>query len=198
MALADRRDFVAANSKLSISRSASFVAGPAAGGLLIQALTAPLAMLADGLSFLLSALLIGRIKVAPAEPPPHRSLLADARAGLRYVVTHRYLRAGLGCVTTVNFFGFVAQALVVLFATRTLGLPVVVIGLALGAGAVGGLVGAALAPKLSNRYGMGRMLLLGAILFPAPTAVIACAGGPVWLAATLRGAARRRRWPASA
>ncbi|WP_433722975.1 MFS transporter [Actinoplanes sp. CA-051413] len=185
VALVDRSRYVEANSKLSVSRSASFVAGPALGGLLIQAVTAPVAMLVDAVSFLGSALLIGRIKVAPVPVEPRRSLLADARDGLRYVLSHPYLRAGLGCVTTVNFFGYVAQALVVLFATRTLGLPVGVIGLALGLGALGGLAGAALAPRLSRRFGVGRMMLLGAILFPAPTAVIALAGGPVWLAATL-------------
>jgi MFS family permease len=146
-------------------------------------------MLVDAVSFLFSALLIGRIQVAPAPVRPRRSLLADARDGLRYVLSHPYLRAGLGCVTTVNFFGFVAQALVVLFATRTLELPVGIIGLALGLGALGGLAGAALAPRLSRRYGVGRMMLLGALLFPAPTAVIALAGGPVWVAATVLAAA---------
>ena len=185
VSLVERSRYVEANSKLSLSRSASFVAGPALGGLLIQSLTAPVALLADALSFLISALLIGRIRVAatPVEPPS--SLLADARAGLRYVFGHPYLRAGLGCVTTVNFFGFMAQALVVLFATRTLGLPVGIIGLALGIGALGGLAGAALAPRLSRRFGVGRMMLLGALLFPAPTAALALAGGPVGVTATV-------------
>lgn len=185
VALVDRSRYVEANSKLSMSRSASFVAGPALGGLLIQTLTAPVAMLVDAVSFLFSAMLVGRIEVAPAPVNPRRSLLADARDGLRYVRSHPYLRAGLACVTTVNFFGFVAQALVVLFATRTLGLPVGIIGLALGLGALGGLAGAAFAPRLSRRFGVGRMLLLGAVLFPAPTAAIALTGGPVPVAATV-------------
>ena len=181
VSLVDREHFVDANSKLSTSRSASFVAGPAIGGFLIQVLTAPVAMLIDAVSFLFSALLIGRIKVAPSVPATSASPLS----GLSYVWRHRYLRAGLACVTTVNFFGFVAQALVVLFASRTLGLPVGLIGLAFGLGAVGGLIGAVAAPKLSRRYGIGRMVLAGIILFPAPTAAIAMAGGPTWLAFTV-------------
>jgi MFS family permease len=189
VALVDRSGYVDANSKLSMSRSASYVAGPAVGGFLIQVLTAPVAMLVDAVSFLFSALLISRIPVSPVRVEPRRSLLVDARDGLTYVLTHSYLRAGLACVTTVNFFGFVAQALVVLFATRTLGLPVGVLGLAMGLGALGGLAGAALAPRLSRRFGLGRMLLLGAVLFPAPTAAIALAGGPVWTAATVLGLA---------
>jgi predicted MFS family arabinose efflux permease len=189
VALVDRDQYVEANSKLSTSRSASFVAGPAAGGALIQAFTAPVAVLVDAVSFLISAFLIARIDAPPAPVGETFALLTDARAGLRYVLGHRLLRPGLACVTTVNFFGFVAQALVILFASRELGLPVGLIGLAFGLGAVGGLLGAVVAAKLSSRYGVGRMILLGAILFPAPTAAIALAGGPRWLAATTIGVA---------
>ena len=189
VSLVDRERYVEANSKLSISRSASFVAGPALGGYLIQLLTAPVAVLVDAVSFLASALLIGRIRTEPAPVGGSSSLLADARAGLRYVMTHRYLRAGLACVTTLNFFTFAAQALLVLFASRTLGLPSGLIGLAFGVGALGGLLGAVVTPRLSRRYGVGRVLVAGAILFPAPTAALALAHGPHWLAATTIGLA---------
>lgn len=185
VAIVDRADYIDAGSKLSLSRSASFVAGPPLGGFLIQVLTAPIAVLADALSFVASAILIGRI---PAEPEPARarsSLLAEARAGLRYVLSHRYLRPALACVTTVNFFTFLAQALLVLFASRTLGLPSGVLGLAFGVGAAGGLAGALLAPTLSRRYGVGRMIVVGAVLFPAPLAVLAAADGPQWATATM-------------
>jgi MFS family permease len=184
--LVDRSDYVAANSRLSTTRSASAVAGPAIGGLLIQLLTAPVAVLADAVSFLCSALLISRISSPAATPAaPAGNLLAEARDGLTYVLRHPFLRAGLGCVTMVNFFGFVAQGLIILFATRTLGLPVGWIGLALGVGAFGGLAGAMLAPRLSRRFGVGRVLFAGAFLVTAPTAAIALAGGPHWLAAAI-------------
>ena len=100
---------------------------------------------------------------------------------------HPYLRAGLGCATTINFFTFMAQALLVLFASRDLGLSAGVIGLALGVGAVGGLVGAVAAPRLAERYGLGLMVAVGAILFPAPLALLALAGGPTWTAAAVLG-----------
>jgi Na+/melibiose symporter-like transporter len=184
----DRDRYVDANSKLSISRSGSYIAGPAIGGFLIQALTAPVAVFVDAVSFIASAVLIGAVKADPTPAAPSStSLLADARAGLRYVLGHRYLRAALACVTTVNFFTFIAQALVVLFASRTLGLPSGLIGVALGVGAVGGLIGAVLAPRLSRRYGTGRMICLGAVLFPAPIGVLALAGGPHWLAVGVIG-----------
>jgi MFS family permease len=183
--LVDRDRYVDANSKLNTSRSASFVVGPAVGGFLIQALTAPVAILVDAVSFLFSALLIGRIRAVPSPVGDGSSLGSDIRAGVRYVLGHHYLRAALGCVTTVNFFGFVAQALVILYASRELGLPAGLIGLAFGLGAFGALLGAVLAPKLSARFGVGRMVVTGAILFPAPTAAIALADGPQWLIVTV-------------
>ncbi|MEU4155432.1 MFS transporter [Actinoplanes sp. NPDC026670] len=182
--LVDRDQYVDANSKLSTSRSASFVVGPAAGGFLIQALTAPVAIVIDAVSFLVSALFIGRITAAPTPVGERSSLAADVGAGLRYVLGHSYLRAALACVTTVNFFGFIAQALVILYASRELGLPAGLIGLAFGIGATGAVVGAVIAPRLSARFGVGRMIVVGAVLFPAPTAAIALADGPHWLIAT--------------
>lgn len=188
--LVDRSQYIDANSKLNTSRSASFVAGPAAGGALVQTLTAPVAVLVDSMSFLASAVLIGRIRTTPSAPEPTgASLWSNSRAGVSYVLGDPYLRAGLGCVTTVNFFTFLAQALIVLFASRTLGLPAGVIGLAFGTGAVGGLFGAVLAPRLSRRFGVGRMIVLGAVLFPAPIAAIALAEGSRWVAGSVLAAA---------
>jgi MFS family permease len=175
--------FVEANSKLSISRSASFVAGPALGGYLIQLLTAPVAVVFDAFSFLASALFLSRIPATRVPIAPAGD--SGVRHGLRYVFRHPVLRAALACVTTLNFFTFIAQALAVLFASRTLGLPPGLFGLAFGLGAVGGLAGALLAPRLAKRYGVGRLVLVGSILFPAPIAVMALATGPHWLAATI-------------
>ncbi|MFF5719133.1 MFS transporter [Streptomyces buecherae] len=183
--LVPRSSYVEANSKLSASRSMSHVVGPAAGGGLIQALTAPVAVIVDALSYLASAFLIGRIPLdespgggdAGAGP----SLLRRAREGMTYVVRHPVLRAGLGCAATVNFFTFVAgSGLVVLFANRDLELSAGAIGMALGIGSTGALLGAVIAPRVSRRIGVGRSILVGAVLFPAPIAIAAIAGGPLW------------------
>nr|WP_188303600.1 MFS transporter [Streptomyces sp. CBMA123] len=187
--LVPRSSYVDANSKLGASRSASFVLGPAVGGALVQALTAPVAVLADALSFLVSAALLGPIRVdeppgGPAGPP----LWQRAREGLVFVVRHRVLRATLGCAATVNFFTFVSgTGLLVLFADRELGLSAGTIGLAFGIGSTGALAGAVIAPRVSRRIGVGRSIVVGAVLFPAPIAVAAMAGGPVWARAGALG-----------
>ncbi|MFF4901835.1 MFS transporter [Streptomyces sp. NPDC001068] len=182
--LVPRSSYVDANSKLSAGRSASYVAGPAIGGALVQALTAPVAVAVDALTFMASAALVGRVSIG--EPPVAHdqaaaSLLRRIREGLGFVTRHPVLRASLGCAATVNFFTFVAgSGLIVLFASRNLGLTAGAIGFAFGIGASGSLVGAVVAPKFSRRLGVGRSIVVGAVLFPAPIAVAAAAGGPLW------------------
>ncbi len=178
-----RRDqFVEANSLLSGTRSASFVAGPAVAGGLIQAVTAPLAMLVDAVTFAVSALLIGRVKVPDraVDTTNHDGLLRRSRAGMGLVLRDPYLRASLACATTINLFNLMASAILILFASRELGLSAGVIGLALGIGATGGLLGTVLAGPLTRWIGLGRTIALGAVVFSAPFALMPLASGPTW------------------
>ncbi|MFB7186091.1 MFS transporter [Streptomyces sp. NPDC056230] len=183
--LVPRSSYVEANSRLSASRSVSHVVGPAVGGGLVQVLAAPLAVVVDALSYAASAFLIGRIPLGESPTGTDEaavpSLLRRAREGMTFVTRHPVLRAGLCCAVTVNFFTFVAgSGLMVLFASRVLGLSAGVIGLALGIGSTGAFLGAVLAPRISRRIGVGRSIVVGAVLFPAPIAVAAGAGGPLW------------------
>ncbi len=176
-----RRDqYVEANSLLSTTRSASFVAGPAIGGALVQALTAPVALAVDGVSFLVSAALLRRVEVnerAAAVTVEAGPLGRRVREGLRIVLHHPYLAPALRCVTWVNAFTFMVSAVVLVFANRTLGLSAGTIGLALGIGAVGGVAGALSAAPVARRIGAGRTIAVGALLFTVPLAALALAGG---------------------
>ncbi len=180
--LVPRESYVDANSKLSASRAAAFVGGPAVAGALIHAVTAPVAIIVDAISFLFSAGVIARLRGLTAEAvtapePEGQSLVRQALEGMRFVARHSVLRASLGCTTTINFFTFIAQALLILYASRTLGLSDAVIGLALGIGAAGGLIGAVVAPRIARVIGVGRTIMVGAVLFPAPIAIAAAANG---------------------
>ena len=185
--------YVDANSKLSASRSVSFIAGPAVGGGLVQVLTAPVAVVADALSFVASAILVGRTRIdepsisATSTGP---SLLRRAREGLTFVIHEPVMRAGLLCATTLNLFTFLSgTGLLVLFADRVLQLSPGAIGLAFGVGATGGLLGAVVSPAIGRRIGIGRSIVVGAVLFPASFALIAVATGPVWARLGVLGAA---------
>jgi Na+/melibiose symporter-like transporter len=188
--LVSRDQFLEANSKLSATRSISFMAGPAAGGLLIQWLTAPVAVVADAASFLFSAIQVRRLNTPVVEPDlATESLLGRARAGMGYLLRHPYLRYSLGCATTVNFFNLMGSALLILFASRNLGLSAGTIGLAIGIGASGGLLGAIAAAPLTRLIGAGRLIAVAAVVFPGAIAIAALASGPILLRATALGAA---------
>ena len=180
------RDVVEANSKLSLSRSASWMGGPPLAGALVELLTAPLALLVDAVSFLVSAAFVSRIRVdeRPLEPDSNgvRRRLAE---GFRFLFDHPILRAGLACSATVNFFNFAFHAIFVLYATDELGVSPGLLGAVLGAGAVGSAVGALVAPAVQRRIGIGRAYVLGAVLFPAPLLLVPLADGPLWLIGAL-------------
>lgn len=184
--LVPRSEYVAANSRLATSRSASSMVGPAAGGTLIAAVSAPWAVLVDAVSFLVSAVTIARVKVHEPEPEAAEvSVGRRAKEGIAYIAGQPILRATLACAATGNFFTFVANSsLLVLFMNRALHLSGAAIGLALGIGASGALFGAVLAPRIAHAVGVGRSVAIGAVLFPAPIAVIAVAHGSVWLCAS--------------
>lgn len=169
-----RERFVEASSLLNGSRAFSFVAGPSVAGLLVHAVTAPGALLVDAVSFLTSGALLGRIR--PEEPRPDRER-SGVTVGLRWIAASPIIRSTLLATATVNFFNFVFWALFVLYATRTLGVTSGTLGLVLGAGAVGGLIGSAIATPLTRRIGIGPTLVLGCVLFPAPFLLVPLARG---------------------
>jgi predicted MFS family arabinose efflux permease len=174
-----RRDVVEANSKFSLSRALSFVAGPSLAGFLVQLLSAPVTLLLDAFSFIGSALFLGRMRSQgpPVEEDGRESVLRSLRTGLRFVLRDELIRPGLGCVATINLFNFVFWAIFVLFATKELGVSPGVLGLALGAGAVGGIVGALVAVRLERLIGIGPAFTVGAVLFPLPLVLVPLATG---------------------
>ncbi|WP_396888669.1 MFS transporter [Micromonospora reichwaldensis] len=171
-----RADYVEANTLINGSRAMSLVAGPSVGGVLVQVLTAPIALVADALSYVVSAYFLVRIR--PTEPAPARGGGLALGAGLGFIARTPMMRALLLGTTTVNLFNFMFIALFVLYATQELGLTPGLLGAVLGAGAVGGLIGAALTGRLVRRFGVGPTLLAGFVLFPAPTLLVPLAGGP--------------------
>jgi MFS family permease len=165
--LVDRQQLVEGNAKLEVSRSGAQIAGPAMAGPLVQILTAPLAVLADALSFAASALFLFRIRareIAPERPleherPPMRRELGE---GLRYVLGHRYLRWIAASTATFNFSGNVMWAIFLVYAVRVLDLSPSEIGLVFAIGNVGYLAGAITTGRLSAALGVGPAIVLGA------------------------------------
>jgi MFS family permease len=177
-AVARRDQLVDANSLLNASRSVSAVGGPAIAGGLIQYLTAPIALIADAVSYLASALFLTRVRV-PEPPVEHEpgTVREQLAVGMSFLVRDPIMRPSVFAIATVNLFNYAFQGLFILFATRHLGLDPGVLGLALGAGAIGGVVGAVVAGPLGRRIGIGPGYIVGLVLFPAAAIAIPLAAG---------------------
>jgi MFS family permease len=164
------REYVEANSLLIGSRSLAAVAGKALGGLLVAALTAPVAILADALSFFASAFFVRRVEVPEPEVASDDS--AGLAAGVRFIRETPLLRSALFGTATFNIFNTAFWALIVLFATHEMGLGSGAIGVALGVGALGSLVGSAAARTAGARLGLGRALIISFVVAAAPLLLV--------------------------
>ncbi|MGX7675092.1 MFS transporter [Plantactinospora sp. DSM 117369] len=179
VSLVPRKDYVDAAALTNGSRAMSYVAGPSAGGILVQTLTAPVALLVDAVTYLVSALFLARIgPTRPTEPSSDGGVVLGIRQGLRFVVRSPILRSLLLGTTTLNLFNYMFTALFVLYASTELGLSPGMLGLVIGAGSVGALLGAAVTGRLVRRLGIGRTVLVSFVLFPAPLVLVPLAGGP--------------------
>jgi Na+/melibiose symporter-like transporter len=163
--LIDRRQLVEGNGKLELSGSITAVAGPSLAGIVIQAITAPMAIVMDAVSYVASALCVFLIRRREEAPQMSRApMVAQVREGLSIVFRNPLLRAFAGCLATSNFTSSVFFALYILYGTRELGLNAAALGLVYGIGASGALVGAMLAPWVAARLGVGWAIIAGAFL----------------------------------
>lgn len=188
-----RENLVEANSAMGASESLAEIAGPPLGGVLVQWLTAPCAILFDAVSFLVSATCVAFIR-AP-EPPPkwlkqRESIIREIGEGLSIVVRHPLLRALALGSATFNFFGNFIGALYALFIIRDLRLSPAAVGLLVGLGGVGALGGALLAGRLVRRFGIGLTITGSLAITGLIQLLLPFAGGPTWLAISMLAASQ--------
>ena len=177
VSVTERERYVEAMALLNGSRSLASVAGPTIGGILVQVLGAPLAMLGDAFSYLGSVVFLRRIRAT--EPPiEHEEGSTRERllAGLSFVIGDPIMRPTLLSVATVNLFTFASSALFILYATTTLGVSPGALGLALGTGSVGAVIGAIFATRIGRRIGLGPAYALGLVVYPVSLLLIPLAG----------------------
>jgi MFS family permease len=139
-------------------------------GGLIAVLTAPYAIVADAISYVVSTAFMLPIRtreVVPERPASasRLAMLPELKEGLRWVVRNSYLRSIAACTGTVNFFGTLAFAIFVLYAVRTLHLSSVQVGIVFAAGSVGAIVGALVVDRVQRTIGVGWSIVLPAVLF---------------------------------
>jgi MFS family permease len=167
----ERDELVEGNSKLELSRAGSQVIGPTVAGFLIEAVRAPFAIAFDAVSYLGAAIFIGLIRRGESSPEPHDpaegarpSMWQEARAGIGYVVTNRYLRSIAACTGTANLFGNISGAVLILYLVSEdgLGLSPAALGLIFALGNLGVIGGALTGGRLAKAIGIGPTIVISA------------------------------------
>lgn len=179
--LVERKDYIAASSWLSASLSVTQAFGSTAAGAVVNALGAPLALTVDALTFLFGARQLG--KIDPVEPPPRPRERVSVAEGLGWIWRHKVMRTLLASAALTNAGVFVTTAVLVVHAARVLHLDGAALGLAFGAGAIGGLVGAVTCQRVERRLGLGRLAVLAALIYAGSFLVFPLApSSNTWLA----------------
>jgi len=187
--MAGRSRLVEANAKIALGETSAALVGPGLAGGLIQAVTAPFAILLDAVTFLASGLMLRRIRV-PNDAPEHgprRSIGSEIHEGLALVWRNRTL-LGLAWVAGVwQILHHMQIAVLILFATRELGLSAGAIGITYAFGGLGCVLASAFAERLSARFGVGPIIVHGLAMTALAWQAFGLISGPVWLATLLLG-----------
>lgn len=160
--LVERERLVEGNSKLQASQSLAQTAGQGLGGVLVGLLTAPVAVLVDVVSYLVSIVSLVLIRVD--EPPPaagRRGVIGPLREGLRVVADIPVLRLVVLQAAWFNLLWDIVLVVAPLFTVRTLHMSATTLGLVVGAGSIGALAGSIAAQRVGVRLGQWRAMVVG-------------------------------------
>jgi len=179
--LVERDQILEGNSKLAFSSSIAEIAGPGLTGILVQLLTAPIAILLDALSFLVSALTVWLVRKPEPQvvPTPRLHVWEELTAGMRAIAQSPMRRALAGQSGTAGFFGGFFASLYVLYVISDLHLSPALLGAVIALGGVGNVIGAAIAPRLMRRAGIGAALIGSLVIMGAASLMIPLAHGSV-------------------
>jgi MFS family permease len=177
--LVEDRQVGEANSKLEATAQVANIAGPGIAGGLLTVLSAPAVLLFTAGTYLGSALSL--LRVRDTETPPDKAarqpLLREIGEGVSFVWYQPLIRRIAGTTSITNLFSGIAFTLLPLLVLRDLGLGPATLGVMFSFGAIGGLLGAILTPRLTKLFGEGTALSISAVAFgvallPLPLAAV--------------------------
>ncbi|MER6320180.1 MFS transporter [Streptomyces sp. NPDC001581] len=167
-ALVRPEDLLVANGRFESTTWTATMLGPPLGGAAIVLIGPVMTVVANAVSFLLSAAGIRAIggqeaRPAPAETRP-RLRGRDLAEGWRYILTDSALRPLFANTVLVNGLIMAASPLLAVLMVRDLAFTPWQYGLAFAVPCVGGLIGARLAPRLVARFGRHRVMVTAGAL----------------------------------
>ncbi|WP_328943859.1 MFS transporter [Streptomyces sp. NBC_00250] len=173
--------YVEAGAKMGMSSSAAEVAGPGLAGVLVGALTAPVALIADAFSYLASVVSLLLIRTPEPRPEPatvKRHVPTELRDGLRWVLGNPVLRSLALIGFCCNFSMVTVWTMFLLYGTRDVHLGSTALGGVLATASVGGLIGAAISRRVIRRFRLGPVYLVAQSALLLGPLLIVLATGP--------------------
>jgi MFS family permease len=166
-ALVRPEDLLVANGRFESTTWTATALGPPLGGAAIGLFGPVTTVVADAVSYLLSA--VGIRAIGGREPQPARTDAPRLRAGdllegWRYILTHRALRPLFFNTILVNGLILATSPLLAVLMLGRLGFAPWEYGLAFGAPCVGGLIGSRLSGRLVARFGQHKVMLTAGAL----------------------------------
>ncbi len=160
--IVDSQELVRGNSRLEASRTVSEVGGPAGAGWLYQWLGVA-ALLVDALSYLASAWAIRSMRPFGERTGNGTRILTRLVVGVRKNYTDPVLRKSTAGTLLANIGGPIFVTQMPVLAYQGLGLSAGLFGTVMSIAAVGAVLGAVIAPRVSKRVGSGNMLGLSMV-----------------------------------
>jgi MFS family permease len=140
--------------------------GPVIGTVIVAAVGVSSATLINAISFAMSAMLVYQIHyrrsaITPAQGAAVREITRDFLVGLRTLWQIKPIRYGTLLGTAANMAGYLVEGNLLYLGLHVERLPKAALGLVFSGQGLGALLGAAIAPRLVDRYSTGRLLTLG-------------------------------------
>ncbi|HSK73413.1 MAG TPA: MFS transporter [Pyrinomonadaceae bacterium] len=176
----EKENLVEGNSKFAATDSVASIAGPGISGLLVQILTAPVAIIIDAVSFVFSAFFVWTIRSPEREKAvreERRSVWSEIVEGFAFVYKNPILRPLAESIALHFLFMLMISTIFTLYAIRELRLEPLLLGVIFSAFGFGFLFGALAVKRLTNRFGQGKIMVFGALLNAFASLLIPSASG---------------------
>jgi MFS family permease len=161
--LIEKHRLLDANAKQESTSAASEIIGPPIGGALVQALGAPVAILCDAVSYLVSAFLLWRLPhdEAPPQTGSTRMAWSDLKVGFLVVFRHRLFRPLAFAKLIRAVCGGAIGAFYVLYVFRDLQVSPAALGIVVGCGGASALLAAMVTTRIAAATPAGPGMVAG-------------------------------------